>query len=70
MRLSDKELAVLASAEFRAQDPIENLRKDAGLKDHTVRYALRRLLERKVIHPTPFINLHRLGVYRHVFGCC
>lgn len=70
MRLSDKEAAVLASAEFRAQDPVENFRKETGLRDHTVRYALRRLIERKVIHPVPFINLHRLGytVYTVMFS--
>jgi DNA-binding Lrp family transcriptional regulator len=70
MRLSPKEMAILASAELRVDAPIEVLRKDAGYREHTVRYALRRLLERKVIEPIPFINLHRLGytVYTVLFS--
>ena len=62
MKLSDKEANVLAAVELRADAPMALLRKESGLREHTVRYALRSLIERKVITPLPFINLHRLGL--------
>lgn len=62
MKLSDKEAAVVASIELRADAPMTTLRKESGLREHTIRYALRSLIERKVITPIPFINLHRLGL--------
>jgi DNA-binding Lrp family transcriptional regulator len=70
MKLSDQELAVLASVELKAQDPIEKIRKETGLREHTIRYALRRLADKKIIHPVPFINLHRLGytIYTVMFS--
>ena len=70
MKLSDKERAALASAEFRADAPMQVIAKDAGYREHTVRYSLHRLLEREVIRPLPFINLHRIGyeVYTVLFS--
>jgi DNA-binding Lrp family transcriptional regulator len=61
MRLSEKEATILACAELRADASMALLRKESGYREHTVRYALHRLLERGVIAPVPFINLHRLG---------
>lgn len=61
MKLSEKEATILASAELRANAPISLLRKESGYRPHTIRYALRSLLDRQVITPVPFINLHRLG---------
>lgn len=62
MRLSEKESTILAAAELRADASMALLRKESGYREHTVRYALKRLTERKVITPVPFINLHRLGL--------
>jgi len=62
MKLTEKEATVLASVELRADAPIALLRKESGLREHTIRYALRSLIQRKVINPIPFINLHRLGL--------
>ena len=61
MKLTDKEAAVLASVDLRADAPIGLIRRASGLREHTVRYALRALIDRKVITPLPFVNLHRLG---------
>jgi len=62
MKLSDKERIVLAAAELRADAPISELRKDTGLREHTIRYALRRIIQRKVATPIPLINLQVLGM--------
>jgi DNA-binding Lrp family transcriptional regulator len=61
MKLSEKEGAVIASVELRADAPIKLLTRESGLREHAFRYALRSLLERKVLAPVPFISLHRLG---------
>ena len=61
MKLTDKEAAVLASVDLRADAPIGLIRRASGLREHAVRYALRALIDRKVITPLPFVNLHRLG---------
>ena len=70
MKLSEKEATVLACAEFRADAPISVLRKQSGYRDHSIRYVLQRLQERRVIAPVPFINLHRLGytIYTMLFS--
>lgn len=70
MKLTNKEAASLASAELRVEAPFSQIRKDAGYREHTVRYSLRSLLARNIIHPVPFINLHRLGytVYTVLFS--
>jgi DNA-binding Lrp family transcriptional regulator len=62
MKLTEKESRVLAAIELRADAPMELLRKETGFRDHTIRYALRSLIERDIISPVPFVNLHRLGL--------
>lgn len=62
MKLTEKESLVIAALELRADAPMALVRKESGLRDHTIRYALRSLIERNVITPLPFINLHRLGL--------
>ncbi len=61
MKLSPKEATALAAAELRPQASMKLLRKESGLREHTLRYALHRLQTRGVCTPLPFINLHRLG---------
>lgn len=61
VKLTEKEATVLACVELRANAPMALFRKESGLREHTIRYALRSLISRKVITPLPFINLHRLG---------
>lgn len=61
MRISSKEALVLAAAELRPDAPAAVLRKETGLRDHTIRYALRQLRERGIASRIPYVNLHRLG---------
>lgn len=62
MKLNEKEAAVLACAELRADASMEVLCRETGLREHVIRHALRRLRERQIITPVPFINLHRIGL--------
>jgi len=61
MKLSPKETLTLAAAELQPHAPTASLCKETGLREHTIRYSLRRLQERGVCTPIPFMNLHRLG---------
>lgn len=62
MRISEQDGLVLASAELRAREAVSIFRKETGLREHSIRYALRRLNERGVITPIPVINMHRIGI--------
>ncbi len=62
MKLTEKESAVISSVQLKADAPISLIKKETGLREHSIRYCLRSLSERKVITPVPFINLHRLGL--------
>lgn len=64
MKLTPKEAAVLASVELNADKPIEVIRKETGLRDHTIRYHLHSLEERRIITRISYINLLALG-YNH-----
>ncbi len=61
MKLTDKERVVLAAAELQVEAPMPLLRKETGLREHTIRYALRRLIQREVATPIPLVNLQILG---------
>jgi DNA-binding Lrp family transcriptional regulator len=65
MKLSSKESKILSAVELRADLTIPEIRKLVGLREHTIRYALRQLEERKVISRIPFINLFALGYTSH-----
>lgn len=61
MKLTDKERVVLAAADLQAEAPMPVLRKETGLREHTIRYAMRRLIQREVATPIPLVNLQLLG---------
>ena len=61
MKLTAKEALILAAAELRPHAPTALLRKETGLREHAIRYALQRLRERRIATPIPFVNLHLLG---------
>ena len=65
MKLNERESRVLACCELKADMSIDELRKETGYRDHTIRYCLRRLRERGVIREVPFINLPALGYTMH-----
>ncbi len=60
-KLSDKEAKVIRALELCADRPMREVRKETGLRDHTIRYYLRRLIERRVVVERPFINVYPLG---------
>jgi DNA-binding Lrp family transcriptional regulator len=62
VKLTEKEAKTLACVDLRSDAPISLIQKESGLREHTIRHALRSLLRRQVITPVPFINLHRLGL--------
>ena len=61
MRLTDKERTVLACVELRADASVKTYRKETGLREHTIRYHLRNLIERGIATPAPFVDMHLLG---------
>ena len=65
MKLSAKEAEILAAVELRADRPIEEVRKETGYRDHTIRYHLKSLEDRGVIRAIPFINAYALGLVQY-----
>ena len=61
MKLTDKEKRILASAQLQADASFATIARETGFRAHTVRYALTRLRERKVLTPHMIVNLTRLG---------
>lgn len=72
MRLSEKEAVVLASCDLRADAPLSLLKKETGLREHSIRYALRSLMQKDVIKPVALINTYKLGYanYNFYFSLC
>lgn len=60
--LSDKEKRILSVAELQADLSAPQIAKRTGLREHVVRYALRRLRSQGIISPPrPFVNMYRLN---------
>lgn len=65
MKLSNKEARILAAVELKADLTIPEIRKLVGLREHSIRYALKNLQDRGIISRIPFINLYALGYTSH-----
>jgi len=65
IRLSQKEAAVLDATQLEADLTVDEIRKRTKLRDHTIRYAMKRLEERRVFQFAAFIDLARLGYTLH-----
>jgi DNA-binding Lrp family transcriptional regulator len=61
MRLSEKDRRIIAWIEFRPFATADEIARALRMKSHQVAYALRRLLDAKVIKLAPIIDLWRLG---------
>ena len=61
MKLNEKDLVVLAAVNFKADAPLTEIAKTTGLRVHTIRHSLDKLLAQKVLIPFPFINVYALG---------
>lgn len=62
MPLSERDRKVLGSLELHADLPLAQVRKRTGLRDHSIRYALDKLLDRRIITRVPFIDIYPLGL--------
>ena len=61
IKLSDKDRKVFTYAQFDTSLSISKIAKESGLKEHTVRYSLKRLKESGFISEVQFLNYSRLG---------
>ncbi len=61
MKLSDKDRRVLQCVELQADLPIEKIRKATKLREHSIRYSLKSLEDKRIIQMMPFINVTALG---------
>lgn len=65
MKLSSKESDILACMGTRADLSIAQVRKETGLREHTIRYALHSLQRRQLMSRAVYINLPALGYTMH-----
>lgn len=68
MKLSQKEIRVLAVCETNAQISVEQISKKSGLKPHVVRHALKSLENRLIIHRRAYFNSFLLGTLPYLFA--
>ena len=61
MKISEQEMRVAAIAQFRRDETVTTLARRAGLRPHSLVYALKRLQEAKVLRPWVFIDPFKLG---------
>jgi DNA-binding Lrp family transcriptional regulator len=61
MKLSDIERKVLASLGQLGDCSVSELARRSGTKEHSARYAIRQLCQRKIIFPYTYISLRPLG---------
>lgn len=68
MRLGEREKLVLSAVELQAGAPIKEIEEQTGLREHALRYTLRKLQEAGVLGPKrPVIDLNRLGFSHYTF---
>ena len=60
--LSDKEKAILSVIQLDASLSNAEIAKRTGLWEHIVAYHIKYLQESRIIHPTVFVNIHKLGL--------
>lgn len=65
MKLSQKEADILGCIELRGEIAVEDIRKETGYREHTIRYCLKRLKDRGIIRKSPFVNVSMLGYGMH-----
>lgn len=69
LSLTPNERIVAFAAQFRARASVSELSTATGLRAHTVRYALDRLLERKILQPYSFIDIEGIGYTAYNLLC-
>lgn len=61
IKLSEKERNILLCSQLDAKAPTSLIRSKTGYRDHSIRYALQRALERDLLKRRCFVNLCRFG---------
>lgn len=61
IRLTERERQIIRAAHLYAREPIVTLASRLGMRPHTVRHSLQRLLREGVIRAVPFVDNYRLG---------
>ncbi len=62
MKLSDKELDIIACMAFDASQSVAEVSTHTGIKDHVVRHTLKKLLDEETIRLRPYVNPYALGL--------
>ncbi|MEY4669677.1 MAG: hypothetical protein RL518_2376 [Pseudomonadota bacterium] len=65
-RLSDNEKLVLSACALSAVRPIEAIARQTGLSQASVRYAIQRMLDERIIEPRNYLDVFRLGLSSYV----
>jgi len=66
MKLSEKERDILAFTHLQANVSIDEIRKATGYRNHTIRYTLKSLQDKRIIsQKNPYINNSLLGYNHH-----
>ncbi len=65
MKLTSKEKDIISCIELRAKLEVDQIRKETGYRDHSIRYCLKRLTDREVISVVPVINVLSMGYTMH-----
>jgi len=69
MQLTETQAKVLAATRLDANAPIPDTAKTLGLKENSVRSALQRLTQQRVIMRVPMINISKLGYTEYDVTC-
>ncbi|MCB0340056.1 MAG: Lrp/AsnC family transcriptional regulator, partial [Bdellovibrionales bacterium] len=69
MRISEKEMRLLACVELQAQLSVKEIAVETGMRQHTVRYLLHKLMDRGILsRKRPIVSNEDLGfVYYTIF---
>ncbi len=60
-KLTSNQEKILSALDLQGTLPLRELKKTTGLKEHTIRYCLKGLEEKKMLSVIPFLNVNCLG---------
>jgi DNA-binding Lrp family transcriptional regulator len=67
MKLSTQEQNIIACVQHRSDLPLSRIAQLTGLKEHAVRYSMKKLIDENVIVRRALINIYKLGFSKHAF---
>jgi Lrp/AsnC family transcriptional regulator, leucine-responsive regulatory protein len=69
MKLSERDADILRYIELNAHEPLGNVAKALRIKEHNVRYSIKKFTSSGLIQQRVFIDMHRLGFMMHSIFC-